>query len=119
MAYSDIASHDRSGRRRPSCCFAATSARRHRGYYKKDSRYPQSLEQLLVDKRYPMPVRHLRRLYVDPMTGAADWAVVEAPGGGVMGVYSRSEAAPRKTGNFLLKDAEFEGAELRGLEIRP
>jgi type II secretory pathway pseudopilin PulG len=79
-------------------------------YYKKESRYPQSLEQLLEDKRYPMPVRHLRKLYVDPMTGQPNWALVEAPGGGVMGVHSLSEEAPRKTGNFSLKNQEFEGA---------
>ena len=79
-------------------------------YYKKESRYPQSLEQLLEDKRYPMPVRHLRKLYVDPMTGQANWALVAAPGGGVMGVHSQSEQAPRKTGNFPLKNREFEGA---------
>jgi hypothetical protein len=29
---------------------------------------------------------------------------VEAPGGGIMGVRSKSEAAPIKTGNFTLAD---------------
>ena len=53
-----------------------------------------------------MPVRHLRRLYSDPMTGG-DWGVVEAPGGGVMGVYSRSEEAPVKSGNFSVKNQLF------------
>jgi type II secretory pathway pseudopilin PulG len=76
-------------------------------YYKKEQRYPQSLEQLLEDKRYPMPVRHLRKLYPDPMTGEANWGLVDAPGGGVMGVHSRSGDAPIKTGNFLLKNEEF------------
>jgi type II secretory pathway pseudopilin PulG len=80
-------------------------------YYKKEQRYPKALEELLEDKRFPMPVRHLRKLYADPMTGTADWALVEAPGGGVMGVHSRSEAAPRKTGNFLLKNADFGKAQ--------
>lgn len=81
-------------------------------YYSKEQRYPQSLEQLLEDKRYPMPVRHLRKLYADPMTGEANWGLVEAPGGGgVMGVHSRSEAVPIKTGNFLLKNEEFGKAE--------
>jgi type II secretory pathway pseudopilin PulG len=80
-------------------------------YYRKEQRYPQSLEQLLEDKRFPMPVRHLRKLYADPITGAAEWAVVEAPGGGVMGVHSRSDAVPVKTGNFLVKNKEFGKAE--------
>lgn len=79
-------------------------------YYKKESRYPQGLEDLLKDKRYPMPVHHLRKLYGDPMTGEAAWELVEAPGGGVMGVHSRSEAAPIKIGNFRLKNEGFEGA---------
>lgn len=62
--------------------------------------YPQTLDELVKDPRFPGVERHLRRLYKDPMTGAADWLVVEAPTGGIMGVRSRSEAAPLKTGNF-------------------
>ena len=58
-----------------------------------------------------MPVRHLRRLYRDPMSGETDWGLVEAPGGaGVMGVHSRSEDAPIKSGNFSAQNAEFEKA---------
>jgi type II secretory pathway pseudopilin PulG len=79
-------------------------------YYRKEQRYPQSLEQLLEDKRYPMPVRHLRKPYIDPMTGEANWGLIEAPGGGVMGVYSRSQETPIKTGNFLLKNRDFQDA---------
>jgi hypothetical protein len=36
--------------------------------------------------------------------------LVEAPGGCLMGVYSRSEDPPLKTGNFLLKNQEFQQA---------
>ena len=50
-----------------------------------------------------MPVRHLRRLYKEPITGQDEWGLVEAPGGGVMGVYSRSEDEPIKTGNFSIR----------------
>ncbi len=73
--------------------------------------YPKKLEDLLEDKRFPMPQRHLRRVYGDPMTGKADWALVEAPGGGFMGVHSVSEETPVKSGNFSAKNAAFEGAE--------
>src|SRR3954447_9571740 len=63
--------------------------------------YPKKLEDLVADQRFPMPQHHLRRLYRDPMNESVDWAVVEAPGGGgIMGVHSRSEEAPIKTGHF-------------------
>jgi type II secretory pathway pseudopilin PulG len=73
--------------------------------------YPKKLEDLLEDKRFPMPQRHLRRVYNDPMTGKADWALVDAPGGGFMGVHSLSEEIPVKSGDFSAKDAAFEDAE--------
>lgn len=73
--------------------------------------YPKSLEVLLEDKRYPMPQRYLRRIYRDPMTGTTDWGIVEAPGGaGIMGVYSKSEEIPIKSGNFPQRWASFEMA---------
>jgi hypothetical protein len=53
-------------------------------------RYPQALEDLLQDRRLPTVQRHLRKLYRDPVT-AGDLAVMEAPGGGIMGVHSRDE----------------------------
>jgi type II secretory pathway pseudopilin PulG len=73
--------------------------------------YPKKLDDLLEDKRFPMPQRHLRRVYRDPMTGGTEWGMVEAPGGGFMGVYSKSEETPVKSGNFSAKDAAFEDAE--------
>src|SRR6266850_749856 len=73
--------------------------------------YPKKLEDLLEDRRFPMPQHHLRRVYSDPMTGKAEWGMVEAPGGGFMGVHSLSEETPIKSGNFSVKDQAFEGAE--------
>jgi type II secretory pathway pseudopilin PulG len=73
--------------------------------------FPKKLEDLLEDKRFPMPQRHLRKLYPDPMTGKAQWGLVEVPGGaGIMGVHSLSEETPVKSGNFSAPDAAFEGA---------
>ena len=57
------------------------------------SRYPQQLEDLLRDPRSPGVRRHLRRLYIDPVTGAA-WATIPAPDGGIMGVYSTAPGQP-------------------------
>ncbi|QDF97442.1 general secretion pathway protein [Azoarcus sp. DD4] len=55
--------------------------------------WPQSLDDLVEDRRQPMPVRHLRRVWHDPFTGAVDWVLLRA-GGGIVGLHSRSEAAP-------------------------
>lgn len=73
-------------------------------------RYPQTLEDLLEDRRYPVPVRHLRRLYPDPITGAAEWGLLRAPDGGILGVHSLSEGQPVKSGGFTYRDHLFEGA---------
>jgi len=83
-------------------------------YYNKSpgaKAYPKKLEDLVEDTRFPMPQRHLRRVYRDPMTGKSDWALVDAPGGGFMGVHSLSEERPIKSGDFSAKDASFEDAE--------
>ena len=71
--------------------------------------YPRSLSELIKDPRQPGTVRHLRRLYADPITGAAEWGLVKAPDGGIAGVHSLSEDAPLKTGGFALRDAALEG----------
>jgi len=71
--------------------------------------YPKNLTDLLKDPRQPGTVRHLRRIYPDPITGGMEWGLVKAPDGGFAGVYSLSEDAPLKTGNFAVRDASFEG----------
>ena len=55
-------------------------------------RYPEKLEDLLEDRRYLSLQRYLRRIYPDPITGKTEWDLVPAPGGGIMGVRSLSEA---------------------------
>ena len=74
------------------------------------ARYPASLQDLLQDKRFPTPRRHLRRLYVDPITGTPDWGWVMAPEGGIMGVYSKSEREPQRRANFSQEQAHFAAA---------
>jgi len=68
---------------------------------------PTSLDELLDDDRFPVPVHHLRRLYPDPITGSTDWGLLMV-GDRIMGVYSKSEAQPIKQKGFALVDASFE-----------
>lgn len=70
-------------------------------------RFPPTLEDLMKDPRFPTTVRHLRKLYRDPVTGGTDWGLVAAPGGGIMGVYSKSEATPRKRADFAPPNQVF------------
>lgn len=67
---------------------------------------PRSLDDLLEDPRFPMPVHHLRRMYNDPMTGRADWILVQGAGG-IIGIHSSSTAPTIKRDNFSLEDRDF------------
>lgn len=54
---------------------------------------PATLDDLLEDKRFPFPVRHLRQIPRDPMTGKRDWEL-EVSGGRIIGVRSQSRKMP-------------------------
>jgi type II secretory pathway pseudopilin PulG len=78
-------------------------------YYSKGNRYPDTLDQLVVDDRSPVPLHHLRRLYPDPITGKADWILVlTADGQKITGVASSSKAKPIKQAGFDPIDVDFE-----------
>jgi type II secretory pathway pseudopilin PulG len=72
------------------------------------ARYPETLADLLEDRREAPPQHHLRRLYLDPFTGAADWLLLRDADGRISGVHSRTRlpalrregvpAAPSLTG---------------------
>ncbi len=70
-------------------------------------RYPPNLQALLIDQRATRTSRPLRKIYPDPVTGGNDWGLVEAPDGGVMGVYSLSTRKPVKVGGFSDEYATF------------
>jgi type II secretory pathway pseudopilin PulG len=74
---------------------------------------PQKLTELLADPRSPRPLRHLRELYPDPMTGRADWILVAAQGR-IVGVHSASMQRPLKVAGFNAQDAAFERATTYG-----
>lgn len=54
---------------------------------------PNRLEQLVEDRRFPVPRHHLRRIYRDPLTGRAEWGL-EKVGEVIVGIHSLSQLAP-------------------------
>ena len=73
---------------------------------------PRTLDDLLRDPRYPNVVRHLRKLYADPMTGKADWEMVRSPDGQtIVGIHSASKAHPIQVARFAGEFAGFESAK--------
>jgi type II secretory pathway pseudopilin PulG len=88
-------------------------ARALKSYYEQSPglrQYPKRLEDLLEDGRFPVPRRHLRRLYPDPVTRSADWGLVKTGDGRIAGVHSRSEQEPWKRANFPRGWESFSGA---------
>ncbi len=63
--------------------------------------YPTSLEQLVLDKRFPKPKRYLRKIYIDPLTGKSQWGLVRTKGQGIVGIYSLSMHRPIRIANFI------------------
>ncbi|MGQ0750113.1 MAG: type II secretion system protein [Betaproteobacteria bacterium] len=114
-AASEVWSQSRQREKEQELLFVGEQFRQAIGlYYERTpgavKRYPEKLQDLLEDKRHLPPQRHLRKVYADPMTGKPDWALVAAPGGGLMGVHSRSEVMPVKSANFAEAHATFKGA---------
>jgi type II secretory pathway pseudopilin PulG len=73
-------------------------------------RRPMSLDDLLRDPRYPGVRRHLREIYVDPLTGRAEWGVLRDVDGRIRGVHSIAPGHPIKQMGFELWQAHFERA---------
>lgn len=82
--------------------FAGEQFRRAIGaYYDRspgEKKWPGKLEDLLHDRRFPTTQRYLRRLYVDPMTGSADWGLVKGPESEIVGVYKSLGPNPVQAG---------------------
>jgi len=73
------------------------------------AQYPQSLDDLIEDRRHPNTVRHLRQLFRDPMTGEADWVLIKEQER-IIGVSSRSEDKPVKISGFPDRYKDFAAA---------
>lgn len=71
---------------------------------------PVTLDELLLDTRFPMPVRHLRRAYADPTQPDVPWGIVRQ-GNQIIGVYSQSDAPTLRRSGFPVALATFEGME--------
>ncbi len=72
-------------------------------------RSPMSLQDLLKDPRSLTVRRHLRKIYIDPLTDGDQWGEVPAISGpGISGLYSLAKGQPIKIANF---DARFEDFE--------
>jgi len=72
---------------------------------------PKELAELLRDARQPGVQRHLRRIYLDPLTGKDDWGLEKSPDGRIAGIHSRSTAVPLRRENFPIGCEQFARAE--------
>lgn len=72
---------------------------------------PAELSELTCDTRSGRLVRHIRKIYADPLTGRADWGVVRDDQGFILGVYSLAAGKPIKQEGFSPTQAGFRGAE--------
>ncbi|MGQ0544172.1 MAG: type II secretion system protein [Betaproteobacteria bacterium] len=110
-AYGELTSHAAQREREQELLFVGDQFRKAiASYYRHGERYPATLAELLRDSRHPHPVRHLRRIYRDPLTGGTEWGLVRAPDGGILGVHGLSQERPIKSGGFAYRDRAFADA---------
>jgi type II secretory pathway pseudopilin PulG len=91
----------------------ATYARAIGLYYQhspgSQKRFPAALGDLLQDSRFVGTQRYLRKLYSDPVTGSAQWGQVQAPEGGISGVYSLSDKTTLRKRATAFADTAIKG----------
>lgn len=68
--------------------------------------YPVRLEELLEDKRFPVPKRHLRKLYPDPFSVKQGMTLVVKEGR-IVGVHSQSLLAPIRHSGYQESQTGF------------
>lgn len=79
-------------------------------YYQVGGSLPVSVDDLLDDHRFQVPLHHLRRAYPDPITGKNDWQFLRH-GEQIFGVYSSASAVPIKHALFPPRYADFAKAQ--------
>ncbi|MGB8338313.1 MAG: type II secretion system protein [Burkholderiales bacterium] len=72
--------------------------------------YPSSLEDMLQDNRVPGIRRHLRKIFVDPITGKSEWGLIKL-NERIVGVHSLSEKKPIKQNLFDPDEESFQGRQ--------
>lgn len=96
------------GREEELIQIGAAYARAIGDYYRRSpgalKAYPTRLDQLVEDRRFVGIERHLRRLYVDPMSDSS-WGLIPAPDGGIAGVYSQSDKPTLRRQAVVFADA--------------
>lgn len=73
------------------------------------AQWPRNLDELLQDERGGTSRHHLRRRYLDPFTGAADWRLLPATGevtGGATGTQGFAGVSSRSTQTRLLRSTD-------------
>jgi len=75
--------------------------------------YPRRLEDLLEDRRFPIPRRYLRHIYADPFSYKTDWGLIIVQER-LIGIYSRAEGKPIMQGGFSGPEVAFGGAKSYG-----
>lgn len=73
-------------------------------------RYPGSLDELLEDNRFAVPMRHLRRIYADPFSGQTDWELILINDVQIVGVASKAQGVPIRQKGFNPENEGFEDA---------
>lgn len=110
---------DAQREREKELLFIGEAYRRAIGSYFESSlgtnkQYPASLDELVLDKRFPIIKRHIRRLYADPMMINAatkpEWGLILQQGR-IVGVHTLNEQAPIKKSGFKAGDDTFGEAE--------
>ena len=72
--------------------------------------WPASLDDLLQDRRFSPPRPHLRRRYVDPFTGQADWVLITDPSAPARFYGVRSRATATALNQQVAKNLGAEGS---------
>lgn len=61
--------------------------------------FPASLKDLVQDPRFPQTVRHIRKLWPDPLAPDSEWGLIKQ-NGMIVGIYSQAGGQPFRTANF-------------------